>query len=235
MKKIILFSLAIATFTQLSAQKVGGGIEGGMSYSWLATDSKKATTDGGRLGFVYGLFMDINLTDNFAFSTGVNVIENGGVLKYSQMIKLQTNDGLYQLDSTATVFYKLRYLELPLSIKGKTKEIGYITYFGKAGLSPMISIRSRADVSDTEVKNIDNNNAIVDDLENLNIKDEINIFNFGLHLGAGIEYSLGGSTAVIVEVQFHNNFLDMTKDNSEQNNTSSITSSLLQLKAGIKF
>jgi hypothetical protein len=179
--------------------------------------------------------MDINLTDNFAFSTGVNVIENGGVLKYSQMIKLQTNDGLYQLDSTATVFYKLRYLELPLSIKGKTKEIGYITYFGKAGLSPMISIRSRADVSDTEVKNIDNNNAIVDDLENLNIKDEINIFNFGLHLGAGIEYSLGGSTAVVVEVQFHNNFLDMTKDNSEQNNTSSITSSLLQLKAGIKF
>ncbi len=235
MKKIILFSLAIATFTQLSAQKVGGGIEGGMSYSWLATDSKKATTDGGRLGFVYGLFMDINLTDNFAFSTGVNLIENGGVLKYSQMIKLQTNDGLYQLDSTATVFYKLRYLELPLSIKGKTKEIGYITYFGKAGLSPMISIRSRADVSDTEVKNIDNNNAIVDDLENLNIKDEINIFNIGFHLGAGIEYSLGGSTAVIVEFQYHNNFLDMTKDNSEQNNTSSITSSLLQLKAGIKF
>jgi len=234
MKKIILFSLAIATFAQLSAQKVGGGIEGGMSYSWLATDSKKATTDGGRLGFVYGLFMDINLSDNFAFATGVNVIENGGVLKYSQMIKLQTNDGLYRLDSSSTVKYKLRYLELPISIKGKTKEIGYITYFGKAGVSPMISIRSRADVSDSYAFD-ETNMVFVEDLENLNIKDEINIFNIGFHLGAGIEYSLGGSTAVIVEFQYHNNFLDMTKDNSEQNNTISITSSLVQLKAGIKF
>lgn len=232
MKRILIGIIVLALAIQVSAQKYGGGLEGGMVYSWLSTDSKKASTDGGRFSFAYGMFMDINVAENFAFSTGLNILETGGTILYNDSIKLNTNDGLYDLSAGSRVSYKLRYLELPISIKGKTKEIGYITYFAKVGASPMFVIKSRADVDGT-VK--DENNAIVDDRNDLNIKDDINFFNIGFHVGGGMEYSLGGSTSVIAEIQYTNNFLDVTKDNEDYNNKVAVTNGMVVLKVGIKF
>lgn len=233
MKRILLGMLIVASIAQVSAQKYGGGLEGGLVYSWLSTDSKKASTDGGRLSFVYGMFMDKNLAENFAFSTGINILETGGTIKYNEQITLNTVDGLYRLSPESKVFYKLRYLELPVSIKGKTKEIGYITYFAKVGASPMFVIKSRANVDGTVIDDV--KGTIIDDKNDLNIKNDINWFNIGFHVGGGMEYSLGGSTAIIAEIQYTNNFLDITKDNEDYNNQVSVTDGMAVLKVGIKF
>jgi len=232
MKNILLGLFIIISIAQVSAQKYGGGLEGGLVYSWLSTDSKKASTDGGRFSFVYGMFMDKNVAENFSFSTGINILETGGTIKYNESIKLNTIDGLYTLSEGSKVFYKLRYLELPVSIKGKTKEIGYITYFAKVGASPMFAIKSRANVDGTV---IDENAKAIEDKNDMNIKDDINWFNIGFHVGGGMEYSLGGTTSVIAEIQYTNNFLDITKDNEDYNNKVSVTDGMVVLKVGIKF
>ena len=46
--------------------------------------------------------------------------------------------------------------------------------------------------------------------------NELKMFNLSYHITAGIEYSLGGNTAMILGLNFDNNFLDITKDNGDQ-------------------
>lgn len=233
MKKFFLAILVFVMVGQLSAQKFGGGIEGGFVYSWLGTDSKKASPESGRFSFTYGAFLDINIAENFAFSTGFNIDQVGGSIRYDENINLNWDKKDYSILPDAKVTYKIQYLELPITIKGKTKEIGYITYFGKIGINPMIAVKSRADIDGT----VYDGSTLVSDKTDLNIKENINMFNIGWHLGGGIEYSLGGTTSIIAELQYTNNFLSFTNKNVTvpTGNSVDITVSMITLKAGIKF
>lgn len=243
MKKLFLAIIAFSFIAQASAQKFGGGLEVGVSYNWLNIDSKNAEATGGRIGFNYGAFLDMNLSDNFAFTTGLNVNNIGGTVKYDNPINL-TWDGVeyaWMKDGTENpeVFYKVSYLEIPLSIKGKTEEIGYITYFGRLGASPSLAISSKADIihgKAIESTNDDGSFNYVKDKEDLSIGENINLFNIGWHVGGGIEYSLGGSTSVIVEALYQQNFLSVVDDNvTGTYPTVGVKNSLIVLKAGIKF
>lgn len=218
-----------------SAQKYGGGLQAGVVYSWLKTDSKKGSAQSGRLNFTYGAFLDINLTDNFTFTTGLNMNYLGGSVSYKDSVKLNWDEKTYLVNNTPEVTYNVQYLEIPISFKGKTQEIGYITYFGRLGASPMIALKSRANI-DGEVKN-DGVSLTEDEKSDLNIKENINLFNIGWHVGGGIEYSLGGSTAIIAEILFSQNFLSMTKDNvtSDTSKDVNVSNGLMVLKVGIKF
>ncbi len=237
MKKIIL-TLIIATFIAPAfAQGYGGGFEAGVIYSWLNTNSKNASTKSGRMNFTYGAFMDKNLSEKFTFTTGINSNYLGGIVSYKDPIALEWDKNTYTINKDANITYRVQYLETPISIKGKTQEIGYITYFGRLGASPAIAIKSRADI---EGKVFDSKGipvTEVDDLQDVNIKENINFFNIGWHVGGGIEYSLGGSTSVIAELMFSQNFLSMTKDNITEptGNNVNLTNSFIVLKAGIKF
>jgi hypothetical protein len=236
MKKIIL-TLSIGFFIMsASAQDFGGGFEGGFIYSWLNTNSKNASIVKGRMNFTYGAFLDRNLSDAFTFTTGINSNYLGGTVRYKDPIALEWDEQEYQISKEGEVTYRVQYLETPFSIKGKTQEIGYITYFGRLGMNPAIAIKSRADIKGTVI-NSKNEAVTGDDLLDLNIKKNINFFNIGWHVGGGIEYSLGGSTSVIAELMFSQNFLGMTKNNITEptGNDVKLTNSFMVLKAGIKF
>ena len=237
MKKLLLTLSIAILIIPASAQKFSGGFEGGFIYSWLNTNSKNATTVNGRLNFTYGAFLDKNLSDVFTLTTGINSNYLGGAVRYKDPITLNWDDKDYNISKDAKITYKIQQLEIPISIKGKTQEIGYITYFGRLGMSPAIVIKSRADIEGTVM---DPENKLVtdeEDLVDLNIKKNINPFNIGWHVGGGIEYSLGGSTSVIAELMFSQNFLSMTKDNITEptDNSVKLTNSFVVLKAGIKF
>ena len=231
MKKILLAIIVFTFVIQASAQKFGGGLEIGTIYSWLSTDSKQASAEEGRLGFTYGAFFDINLSENFAFSTGINMNYLGGTIKYSDPIALKWDEVTYQINKEAEVAYKVQYLEIPISIKGKTQEIGYITYFAKLGVNPSVALKTRADI-DGDVTGEPGK-----DLKDLNIKDNINPLSMGWHVGGGIEYSLGGTTSLIAELIFSQHFISMTQDNitNPSGNNVSVTNSLITVKAGVKF
>jgi opacity protein-like surface antigen len=233
MKKIIVAIFALTLVLQVSAQKFSGGLEGGLNYSWLSVDSKKASAEAGKIGFTYGAFLDMNLSDNFTFTTGFNIIQYGGTIAYADSISLNWDGKDHNVLPGAKVAYKLQYIEIPISIKGKTQEIGYITYFGRIGVNPAVAIKSRADIEG----NVFEGATPVDDLSDLNIEENRNLINVGWHVGGGIEYSLGGSTAIIAELMFSQNFLSITKDNvtAPTGNDVAVKPNMIVLKAGIKF
>ncbi len=234
MKKIIVAIFALTLVFQVSAQKFGGGLEGGLTYSWLNVDSKVASAEKGLLGFTYGAFLDMNITDNFTLTSGFNILKHGGTIAYQDSIILNWDNSDHGVKPGAEVSYKIQYIEIPISIKGKTQEIGYITYFGRLGINPAFAIKARADVEGTAYNQ---DLTKVADLSDLNIEKNRNLINIGWHVGGGIEYSLGGSTAIIAELLFTQNFISMTKDNItlDSNSEVAVKPNMIVLKAGIKF
>jgi opacity protein-like surface antigen len=223
MKRFILLSVAISFSVLVNAQKVSGGLSFSPILSWVKTDNKSVETDDKRLSFGYGAFIDYNFTDNFSLSTGINVNELGGKLKYNDSLIFEYEGNKDTLSSGVRVLYKTRYVEIPISIKGKTNEIGYLTYFMKAGISPMFRWKASGDIEGQ------------DEIENVNIKEEVRLFNLAFHVGAGFEYSLGGNTSLITEVVYYNGLADITPDSSEKWNDYNVLTHQFMLKVGIKF
>lgn len=186
------------------AQKITGGIEVSPVLSWMAPDiADNIDNEGVKLGFNYGIVGDLNFSDNFAFSTGIMVNSFGGKLKYTDAIPeftvdLGTKDSIYSFSPGAIVDYKLQYVEIPISLKGKTNEIGYMTYFMKAGISPMFRWKAKGDVTQGNISG-------------KSIKNEVASLNVAFIVGGGFEYSFGGNTKLLFEFVYTNGLSDITK------------------------
>lgn len=193
---IFLFFIANTTFSQ----GLRLGLVVNPEVSWISSDINKVKTDGNRFGIDFGLNADIFFAKNYAFATGLTINNIGGKLNYSDPISLKTTDSVYNFAGGTTIAYKLQYIKLPISIKLKTNQIGYFTYYGQFGLTPQILIGAKADVSSYNISDV-------------NIIDEINFFNLAYNVGGGIEYAIGGSTAITLGAIYTNGFVDVTKNN----------------------
>lgn len=203
MKKLI-FTSVIVLFTLISfSQKARFGIVGSPEINWMKPDTKDVTSKGIKFGISYGLNFDIPMGNNAAFSSGIFIDNCGGKIVYNDTIPFFTIDNESKpdtIDERFIVDYKLQYLSIPLGLKLKTNEIGYITYFANVGLTPQLNIGAKAKVeSNTEVL-----------IDNAKIPREITTVILNYFIGAGIEYSLSGSTALLVAVYYNNGFMDLT-------------------------
>ncbi len=197
MKKYLIGIVFVFVSVSVMSQGVTGGLYVSPVISWLKPDSKNITKDGSQFGFGFGIPVDFNFSKNFAFSTGIAYTNLGGSLKYNDSIpSFKAVDTTYSLKANSVVKYKTSFIEIPLAFKGKTNEIGYITYFLKAGISPQFRFKAKGDVT---INSGDD------------IKAEVRGFNMGYNIGGGIEYSLGGSTKLLVEVLFTNGLTNFTK------------------------
>jgi hypothetical protein len=120
-----------------------------------------------------------------------------------------------------TVLYKIQYLSIPVGLKLQTNEIGYITFFTDLGLDPKVVVGGKADIPSLGIKGE-------------NASGEIKMFNMSYHITAGIEYSLGGTTAFVLGMNFENNFFDVTKENNIQPDDK-VTHKLLSFRLGLNF
>ena len=229
MKKILVCIIAMAFVGNIFAQKVSGGLFFGPTLSWLSTDSKTLTTEGMRFGYNFGALMDINLMDNFAISTGIQFNKMGGNVKFVYGAHdINPDEGLAYdtLPAGSSINYNLNYLAIPFGFKGKTNEIGYLTYFLKAGVTPLINIKALGDIG-------------VD--ENILLSDEVRLFNAGWHIGGGAEYSLSGNTRVLFEILYTGGLLEIdnpdvftTAARNATTNTKVVLSDI-HIKVGILF
>src|SRR5437764_2973738 len=134
MKKTFVLFFALLFSGILSAQdnasgdsKLRFGFKVAPSLAWLKPDVKGFSSNGSKIGFIYGIMMDYNFAKNYSFSTGVEVSYRGGKLKHEYVYNSsQNNPNTYSGNDA----YNIKYIELPLTIKMRTNEIGYITYFG---------------------------------------------------------------------------------------------------------
>ncbi|NND77151.1 MAG: PorT family protein [Flavobacteriales bacterium] len=209
MKKYFGLLLFIGIFTSTYAQdsqKVRFGFAASPIISWLQPDGKYLEKEATRLGFQYGVISDIRIGDNdkYAFSTGILVDNIGGSV---------LDDHFHNGDTLITEFgdvkttYKFQYLTFPLSLKLKTNEIGYLTYYGQFGLDVGFNLKARRDVEGTL-----GGVAYVD--EDIDVIDGIVPVRTALRVAVGGEYNISGSTNLMVGLAWNNgltNVLDFNE------------------------
>jgi hypothetical protein len=190
MKKIIFSFLILFSLTAVQAQKVQMGLKFSPHLGWVKSDNKDIIENKSvKVGFSYGLIIDYNILENIGLS-----IEPTHTL-------YNTNSTGKYLDTTVSPTYmnsklmwKFQYIEIPISLKMRTKQIKKMTYFGKIGIAALIKTSAK----------------INDEKANKNV----NIFNFKMQVGGGVHYSLGGNTALLLGLTFHNGFVRFNKDDT---------------------
>jgi len=188
------------------------------SYSWFGLEREGYDTDGGYIGYTYGVMMDFRIADNYYFGTGVEISQRGG--KYNTTKEVISKDPDTFADAAVT--QRLQFVDIPLSLKLKTNEIGYTRYYGTFGFLGGFLVKANKDI-DYEID-------IYEDKEKSGNMSTFGAFNFGLLVGAGLEYNFSGNTALTAGIQYHNAFVDIwSEDNAK------MTSSYISLNLGLFF
>ncbi len=216
-----LFTALTMLPAKLSAQNIQFSLHADPLLSWFSSDTKETINSGLRPGFSIGLALDRYFAENYAFSTGLFLVNASGRVNYSDTIDLEFKNSIMELNANENIIYKIQYLTIPLGLKLKTNQIGYLTLFTNVGVDPKIVIGGKADIPYASI-------------EDENITEELNMFNLGYHLSAGAEYSLGGRTALVFGLSYENNFLDITKDNEGQPDDR-VRHNILRFKLGVNF
>jgi len=206
----LLFSTAKAQFTRL-------GVFVNPVISWMNSDVSSIQSNGTRTNIDFGLSIDNYYAPQYAFSTGISIINMGGDLLYNNGKILGTSDGSVTLPANTDVYYKLQYIHIPFAIKMRTIQMGYISFFAQMGFDPMVNVQALADI-----------NAL--NLTNEGVSNEIKPLYLGYHISAGMEYRIGGTTGVIVGLTYINGFTDITNDGS-----ANITMDCIEIRIGVLF
>jgi len=197
MKNYLFLFLSLFPLTVFS-QNLRFSIIGDPQISWMVPDKGGIERKGAVFGLNAGMGMDKFFAENYAFSTGITITNLGGKLSYPESLEYKIGNTTKIIPSGSTITYSLQYISVPLGLKFKTNEIGYSTYFANLGLNPMLNIRARA--SDT--KNI---------IDKDNISEMVNLFNINYFITLGIQYSLGGTSALIGGLGYSAGFADVTR------------------------
>jgi hypothetical protein len=217
----VLLSISLLPAGRLTGQNISFGIFADPVISWFSTNTSEVQNSGARAGFSFGFTFNKYFSTNYAFSTGINISEAGGRLVSSDTTYMKFNDLSAKVPPGKQVVYKVQYLVVPIGLKFKSHQIGYITFFSDIGIDPKVVIGGKADIPFLNIKGEAAMN-------------ELRAFNLAYHILAGIEYSLGGSTAVVLGLGYDNNFLDVTKDNYNQP-TDMVTQNIIKFRIGLNF
>ncbi len=157
--------------------------------SWLKSDHSDVEANGNLMGYNFGIVMDKFFAKNYALSTGLTINTTGGKLKYKNGI------GNFPVGTPAstTLEYRLKYLEVPLSIKLQTNDFQRASYYGVFGLSGQANIKTN-------------------DGSGKSINDEVRMFNFGYQFGGGMQYSIGGDAYLMLGLTYNQGLSDVTSN-----------------------
>ncbi len=208
MKKIALIALFFSALT-LHAQSptFRFGLTATPVFDWLRIEGDSYENGGTKFGFQYGLLFDqtIGNVERYAFSSGILINYVNASYSYATGVSL---------DSTSEIDLRVQYIEIPLTMRLRTNEVNYLTYYGQFGLTPGFRIKARADYFE-EGTALD---------EDLNFTEEnisgatYNLMNISLTLGAGAEYALTENTSIMGGIFWQNGFANVIDDDVEDNN-----------------
>lgn len=228
MKLKIFFLLMFFTSLQAYSQKFRLGMKTSLNVCYVRSEISEVDPKGLKPGFSYGALIDYNFTDRYAFASEVSVSTIPNTIRFPKAIYLGSNPivALPNLEYR----YNIQYLQVPLTLKMRTNEIGYITYFGQFGFEPSFLLKSKADIrSYTNLLTADDVNT--NDMNYpLTINDDINFIRMSMVVGAGIEYSIAGRTALLLGLKYDNGFTDMLDDK-----TLKAKNSYVALNVGVMF
>lgn len=232
MKKLLILSICSLLLSPVFAQESSGGDSPGFRFgikvnpnvSWFRPADKNVLEgDGAKVKIAFGLITEFRLAKNYSFATGIDFPSlSGGSLRY-----VVATDSINYTPSNDTVkfyiasrSYNLQYVEIPITLKLKTNEIGYMTYFGQIGAQ--LGIRTKARSVD-EGKFAGSTSTTK--LEDVDVNQELLFVKAALTIGGGVEYNLSGNTSLVGAVSYMYGITNALKKESK----------MLQTKTGEAF
>jgi len=209
---------------QGNSSEISLGVHFDPVISWFSTDNETVRNEGARPGFNFGITRNKYFGPNYSFSTGINIISAGGrlVSRETTLFKLVNYAAkTVTVEANEAIVYTIKYLSVPLGLKLQTNQIGYFTVFSDLGIDPKIVVGGKADIPSLQIKGE-------------RATSEIRFFNLSYHVIAGIEYSFGGNTAIVLGLGFDNNFFDITKDTGDQPEDK-VSHKLFSFRMGVNF
>ena len=213
---LVAFLAAFSLFssTQSIAQDFKMGLAISPNTAWMVSTDYDHVTRGPKVNFGFEFIADVLFSENYALGLGVNVFNTGGDVRYL-VVDPEDDDYLMNVDRT----YSLQYVELPLTFKMRTNEIGYTTVFGRFGLGVGMNIKAEADearyrsyreVTNGEWSTYDVGGSPISD--RIPIDSDVKLFRASMIIGGGIERTLSGTTALVVGVNYNSAFSNIHKD-----------------------
>ncbi|MBL7812517.1 MAG: outer membrane beta-barrel protein [Bacteroidetes bacterium] len=231
-RNITLLFGAIATFCcaiqaqaqdKKSARSVVIGFKASPNFAWTRIMEGSLKNDGMGLGFSYGLMGDFNIAGNPNYWLSCEAIVTSFPSKVAATDTLRKGAAAY----TGVDFsYKMQYIQIPVTLKLKTNEIGNLKYWGQFGVGPSFMIQNRLTTNanpslykpgkaQSHSPNSSGNDGFDFEGDGANggeFQDNVVPLRLPLVLGAGIEYNISGKTALVAGLRFDNAFTDLFWD-----------------------
>ncbi|MFV0346496.1 MAG: porin family protein, partial [Bacteroidales bacterium] len=179
-------------------QSVVLGLSVSPTFSKLdASGSESQGADFG-IGYDFGLTADFFLDGNYryAITSGLIISNINSSIDYTPNEDTGFGDANLVAGSRVSIDYRLKYLEIPLAFRLRTRQFNRARFWGQFGLFTAINVGAKASSSDGQL----NKNGIGKD---------INLFNMGLNIGIGMEYDMGGQNALGFAILSKNGFVDV--------------------------
>ena len=209
-KALLIMAVAALATPNLHAQDEGVrfGIKLAPNMSWLKSDTKGVENDGSKIGYTFGLATEfpIGADGNYRFATGLFLNAVGG--KYFQAFTFTENNQQLTKDLSSDI--SLQYVQIPLTMKLMTKEIGYMRYYGQLGFDASFNVRAKANFDDVVIDPTTQAITFVKQ-DKEDIKDNIQPIRAGLVVGAGLEYNFSGSTTLQAGITYNNGLTNLLK------------------------
>lgn len=247
MKKIVctLLLIALSKFNwaqeaEKDVRKIRIGLKAAPTFCWFTPKDKLTSNDGITVKSEYSLIADWNFSNNFWLSSGVSVSYFGAKTgftrtSYYNFINYESTapNSLVLVKSRK---YNLQFIDLPITVKMKTKEIGSMTYFAQTGLN--LGFRFAAKANDVGTILLGSSNDV--DFNKINVNKDVAPIRVALNVGTGVEYNLTGTTSLIIGANFSSGFTnillnDYVKDASGVAYKFKASSNYVALSVGVLF
>jgi len=234
MKKVFTFSMLLLFSFGLFAQEAkkdmknfrfGGTIT--PSLDWYKPDNlKKFATNGTVTRFGVLINGEYSFSGNFALGFGVGINSGGGKMTFSDTAHYYFSDdaiikvsdtvmGKYDHYKLNDRTYKASYYVLPVSIKMRTNEIGYMRYFFEPRLNVNLRKKVRANDDLTTLPKPGSSTGQSVNQTDLDITKDMNFMRFSVTLSAGGEYYITGSTALVFSIGYDYGLSNAVQKTSE--------------------
>ncbi|MDB0025056.1 PorT family protein [Flavobacteriales bacterium] len=195
------------SWSQTQGFKMGLALEPNMA--WMNSRDYEHITDGVRGHFGYQFMADIMFSETYAIGTGLHVFRTGSQVEYWEQT---SQDSLSKVSRD----FNNQYVELPLTFKMRTKEIGYSTYFGRFGAG--LGLNTRREVDESRYvgyqrtdgwQPVDNPSIPAPDLE---AGDHTKLFRASMIVGLGVERRIAGNSSLVVGVTYNSALFNTHKN-----------------------
>lgn len=222
MKKIVFLLIGLTLATMVSAQgksfKIGIKLSPGVGF--LRTDVGDIATNGRPMRLGYGLIFDRMFSENYALGFGLNMIEFGGHAEYTNVFSDSQSDPTIQY--VRRDYDKVKYIEMPLTLKLRTAMIGKMMYWGQFGVglgylfsgfadekTSNLYVQSNSTENGPFERTFESSESIDDKLD---IKSELSPFRVSMIVAAGAEYPISGSTYLSYGITYNGGILSMYRN-----------------------